>query len=115
MRGVEYVSTMHKAMGGIENFDYYSTDTVLKTLTEDTLKSVPPFCLLHGTSDMIIPVESSLKFSEALTSLSVKVSLYLLAKLGHTEILTELMAPDRHFYHTIYGCIKQEYSKLTVD
>lgn len=73
---------------------------------------VPPFGLLHGTSDIIVPVESSLRFSEVLTALSVKVSLYLLPRLDHTEIVTDLMAPDRHFYHTVYGCVKQEYAKF---
>ena len=73
---------------------------------------VPPFALLHGTLDIIVPVESSTKFSELLTSLSMKVSLYLLPRVDHTEIVTDLMATDRRFYHAIYSCIKQEYSKL---
>ncbi|KAG7481374.1 hypothetical protein MATL_G00065980 [Megalops atlanticus] len=112
MRGVEYVSTMYKAMGGVDNFDYYSPDTLLKTLTDDKLKRVPPFCLIHGTNDIIVPVESSVRFSEALTSFSVKVSLFLLPKVDHIEIVTDLMGSDRNFYQTIYGCIKQEYSKF---
>lgn len=73
---------------------------------------VPPFTLLHGTSDIIVPVESSTKFSELLNSLSVKVSLYLLPGVDHTEIVTDLMASDRCFYHPIYSCVKQEYKKL---
>ncbi|XP_061117161.1 uncharacterized protein si:dkey-193c22.1 isoform X1 [Conger conger] len=113
VRGVEYVSTMHKAMGGTENFNYYSPTTALNALTEDTLKRVPPFCLIHGTSDGTVPVESSLKFSEALTCLSVKVSLYLLPKVGHAEMVTDLMATDRNSYHTVYDCIKQELRKFT--
>lgn len=73
---------------------------------------VPPFTLLHGTNDIIVPVESSTKFSELLNSLSVKVSLFLLPKVDHTEIVTDLMAPERHFYHPIYSCIKQDFRKL---
>lgn len=73
---------------------------------------VPPFALLHGTSDIIVPVESSTKFSELLTSLSVKASLYLLPRVDHVEIMIDLMASDRRFYHPIYGCIKQEHRKL---
>lgn len=38
MRAVEYVSTMHKAMGGVENFDYYSPTSLLKKFNEDQLK-----------------------------------------------------------------------------
>ncbi len=66
--------------------------------------------LLHGTKDIIVPVESSVKFSELLTAHSIRMSLYLIPKMNHTEMVTDLMAPDRHFYHTVYGCIKQEYS-----
>ncbi|XP_030622505.1 probable isoprenylcysteine alpha-carbonyl methylesterase ICMEL2 [Chanos chanos] len=112
MRGVEYVSTMHKAMDGVENFEYYSPTDMIKKFTEDQLKRVPPVALLHGANDIIVPVESSLRFSEVLTSLSVKVSLYLLPKIDHTEMVTSLMSPDRHFYHTVYSCIKQEYNKF---
>ncbi|KAJ8286943.1 hypothetical protein GJAV_G00045170 [Gymnothorax javanicus] len=111
-RGIEFVSTMHKAMGGVENFEFYSPSDFLKILTEDQLKRVPPFCLIHGTNDIIVPVESSIKFSEVLASCSVKVSLNLLPKMGHTEIVTDLMAPDRHFYHTVYSCLKEACSRF---
>lgn len=108
-RAVEYVSTMHKAMNGVENFSYYSPTHLLKKFSQDKLSRVPPFALLHGTRDIIVPVESSTKLSELLTSLSIKVSLYLLPRVDHIEIMTDLMAPDRRFYHLIYSCIKQEY------
>ncbi|XP_029296424.1 probable isoprenylcysteine alpha-carbonyl methylesterase ICME [Cottoperca gobio] len=111
-RGVEYVSTMHKAMNGVENFPYYSPTQLLKALSQDKLDRVPPFALLHGTNDIIVPVESSIKFSDLLTSLSIKVSLYLLPRVDHTEIVTDLMASDRRFYHPIYSCIKHEYRTL---
>ncbi|XP_029999006.1 probable isoprenylcysteine alpha-carbonyl methylesterase ICME [Sphaeramia orbicularis] len=111
-RAVEYVSTMHKAMNGVENFPYYSPTHLLRMLSQDKLNRVPPFALLHGTNDIIVPVESSIRFSELLTSLSLKVSLYLLPGVDHTEMVTDLMALDRRFYHPIYSCIKQEYRKL---
>ncbi|XP_037339376.1 uncharacterized protein si:dkey-193c22.1 isoform X3 [Pungitius pungitius] len=111
-RGVEYVSTMHKAMNGVENFPYYSPTHLLKKLSQDKLDRIPPFALLHGTDDIIVPFDSSAKFCDLLTSLSVKVSLYLLPRVDHTEIVTDLMVPDRRFYHPIYSCIKQEYRKL---
>lgn len=73
---------------------------------------MPPFALLHGTDDIIVPAESSAKFCDLLTSLSVKVSLYLLPRVDHTEIVTDLMVPGRRFYQPIFSCIKQEYRKL---
>lgn len=111
-RAVEYISTMHKAMNGVHNFPYYSPTHILHKFSQDKLQRVPPFVLLHGTNDIIVPVDSSSKFSELLSSLSVKVSLYLLPRVDHTEMVTDLMAPDRVHYHAIYSCIKQEYTKL---
>ncbi|XP_049326150.1 uncharacterized protein si:dkey-193c22.1 isoform X2 [Astyanax mexicanus] len=110
MRGIEYVSPMHKAMDGKEKFDYYSPTVLIKKLNKKQLKRVPPVGLVHGTQDIIVPVESSMKFSNILTSLSLPVSLYLLPKMDHTKIVTDLMAPQRHFYHKVFDCIKQEYS-----
>ncbi|XP_029019745.1 uncharacterized protein si:dkey-193c22.1 isoform X2 [Betta splendens] len=83
-RAVEYISSMHKAMNGVENFAYYSPTHVVKNLNQDKLDS----------------------------SLSVKVSLLLLPKVNHTEMVTDIMAPNRFFYQLIYGCIKQEFRKL---
>ncbi|XP_034757987.2 uncharacterized protein LOC117963139 isoform X1 [Acipenser ruthenus] len=112
-RGVEYVSTMHKAMGGIENFEHYSPTLFVKTLTEDKLAKLPPFTLIHGTKDTIVPVESTLQFSEALTAAAVKASLFILPHVGHTELVTDLMGSNRRYYHTILGCIKQGINKVT--
>lgn len=36
-RAVEYVSAMHKAMNGVENFPYYSPTHVLTEASQDTL------------------------------------------------------------------------------
>ncbi|CAL9707573.1 unnamed protein product [Knipowitschia caucasica] len=112
MRGIEYVSTMHKAMNGVQNFPYYSPTHVLNTLGEDQIRRLPPFALLHGANDIIVPSTSSAKFSALLTALSRPVSLYLLPGVDHTEMVTAIMAPERAFYHSIYTCIKQEYAKL---
>ncbi|XP_066568170.1 uncharacterized protein LOC136755470 [Amia ocellicauda] len=110
-RGVEFVSTMHKAMGGTEHFDHYSPTLFVKELTEDQLERLPSFTIVHGTKDLIVPVQSSVRFADALKSGSVKVSLYLLPKMGHTDMVTDLMAPDRRYYHTVFGCIKQEFNR----
>ncbi|XP_077379101.1 uncharacterized protein LOC144019727 isoform X2 [Festucalex cinctus] len=111
-RGVEYVSSMHKAMNGVQNFPYYSPTHLLGTFDQEKLSRVPPFTLIHGIRDIMTPAEASAKFSELLTSLSVKASLYLLPAIDHMEMVTELMEAERRFYHTIYSCIKHEYTKL---
>lgn len=74
---------------------------------------LPPFTLIHGTKDTIVPVESTLQFSEALTAAAVKASLFLLPHVGHTELVTDLMGSNRRYYHTILGCIKQGINKVT--
>lgn len=38
MRAVEYVSTMHKAMNGVQNFAYYSPTHAVKKLDEEKMK-----------------------------------------------------------------------------
>ncbi|XP_011614113.1 probable isoprenylcysteine alpha-carbonyl methylesterase ICMEL1 [Takifugu rubripes] len=113
-RAVEYVSTMHKAMNGVENFPYYSPTHVLKEVGQDKLSRLPPFALLHGSSDFVVPVQSSCKFSALLSGLDVKVSLYLLPGLNHMDIVTDLMSADRRYYHPIYSCIKLEWRKLNL-
>ncbi|XP_017307505.1 uncharacterized protein si:dkey-193c22.1 isoform X2 [Ictalurus punctatus] len=110
-RAVEYISAMHKAMDGIENFEYYSPTARFRKLKKDQLERVPPVGLIHGTNDIIVPAESSVRLCELLTSLSVTVTLYLVPDINHTEVVTDLMVPGRHFYHTVFGCIKQEYQK----
>ncbi|XP_057688376.1 uncharacterized protein si:dkey-193c22.1 isoform X1 [Corythoichthys intestinalis] len=113
-RGVEYVSAMHKAMNGVENFPYYSPTYWLEKFDQDKLKRVPPLTLIHGTCDIMVPADASTKFSELLTSLSLKASLYLLPALDHTEMVTDLMSAERRFYHAVFSCIKQEYRKLVI-
>lgn len=73
---------------------------------------VPPFTLLHGSGDAVVPVESSMRLSDLLTSLSITVSLYLLPGVDHVEIVTDLMASDRRYYHLVFSCIKLEHRKL---
>ncbi|XP_046697111.1 probable isoprenylcysteine alpha-carbonyl methylesterase ICMEL2 isoform X2 [Silurus meridionalis] len=110
-RAVEYISAMHKAMDGTENFDYYSPTARIRKLNKDQIDRLPPVGLIHGTNDIIVPVESSVRLCELLTSLSVTATLYVLPNMNHSEVVTDLMAPGRHFYDTVFSCIKQEYRK----
>ncbi|XP_004072197.1 probable isoprenylcysteine alpha-carbonyl methylesterase ICMEL1 [Oryzias latipes] len=108
-RGVEFVSAMHKAMTGVENFPLYSPTCVVKTLSQEKLDRLPPFALIHGVEDVVVPLESSSKLSEVLASRSAKVSLHLLPGVNHTDIATDLMLPNRRLYQRIYTLIKQEW------
>lgn len=75
---------------------------------------LPPFALLHGSRDGIVPPESSCRFSVLLSCFSIKVSLYLLPGLNHMDIVTDLMSADRRYYNPIYSCIKLECRKLNI-
>ncbi|XP_006810543.1 probable isoprenylcysteine alpha-carbonyl methylesterase ICME, partial [Neolamprologus brichardi] len=77
-----------------------------------SVQSLPPFALLHGTNDIVLPAESTMRFSELLTSRSVKLSLNLLPRASHTDIPVDLMVSNRRLYHPIYGYIKEEFRKL---
>ncbi|XP_005473627.1 probable isoprenylcysteine alpha-carbonyl methylesterase ICME [Oreochromis niloticus] len=111
-RGVERVSPMHKAMNGVKNFPYYSPTHLLKKLSQDKVNRLPPFALLHGTNDIMVPAESTIRFSELLTLRSVKMSLNLLPGVAHTETAVDLMISNRRLYHPIYRYIKEEFRKL---
>lgn len=75
---------------------------------------LPPFALLHGSRDTIVPAESSCKLSALLGRLSVRASLYLLPSLNHMDVVTDLMSEERRYYHPIYSCIKLEFRKLNL-
>ncbi|XP_026044494.1 probable isoprenylcysteine alpha-carbonyl methylesterase ICMEL1 isoform X2 [Astatotilapia calliptera] len=111
-RGIEYLSDMHRAMTGVENLPFYSPTHLLKKLSQDKVSRLPPFALLHGTNDIVVPAESTMRFSELLTSRSVKLSLNLLPRASHTDIPVDLMVSNRRLYHPIYGYINEEFRKL---
>ncbi|XP_024130341.1 probable isoprenylcysteine alpha-carbonyl methylesterase ICME [Oryzias melastigma] len=108
-RGIEFVSAMHNAMTGEENFPLYSPTCVVKKLSQEKLGRLPRFALLHGINDVVVPFESSSKLSEILASRSVKASLHLLPDVSHTDIATDLMLSNRRLYQRIYRIIKQEF------
>uniref|UniRef100_A0A3B3UR48 Si:dkey-193c22.1 n=1 Tax=Poecilia latipinna TaxID=48699 RepID=A0A3B3UR48_9TELE len=111
-RGIEYLSSMTRAMNGEENFPYYSPVHIVKKLSKEQLSRVPQFVLLHGDCDIVVLADSSVKFYELLTSLSVKVSLHLLGGVHHNEMVIDLMLPSRPYYRPIFRCIQQEFRKL---
>ncbi|MEQ2313536.1 hypothetical protein AMECASPLE_003001 [Ameca splendens] len=111
-RGIEYISCMSRAMNGKENFRHYSPVHIVKNLSSDKLSRAPRFVLLHGNCDIVVPVESSIKFYKLLSSLSVKVSLHLLPAVSHNEMVIDLMLPSRRFYHPIFTCVEHEFRKL---
>ncbi|XP_007895147.2 probable isoprenylcysteine alpha-carbonyl methylesterase ICME [Callorhinchus milii] len=107
-RGIEYVSTMQRAMKGIDHFDHYSPTLVVNSLPRERLRRLPRFALLHGTKDKIVPVDSTVKFSHALTFASGDVALHLLPEIDHINIIMDLMDSKRKYYHLLFGYFKRE-------
>lgn len=65
-RGVEYVSTMHKAMNGVENFPYYSPTQILREFSQDKLSRWDK----HSTTMMFMK-----SIASGINSLSIYFSL----------------------------------------
>ncbi|XP_033870520.3 uncharacterized protein LOC117973165 [Acipenser ruthenus] len=111
-RGIEYVSAMCRVMKGEENFDRYSPATYISTLTKESTSRLPPFVLLHGIKDKVVPVESSLRFSSALLVASVKETLHVLPDVDHTAIVMDLMDRNRSSYTTLHEHVRKELQNI---
>ncbi|XP_013391668.1 probable isoprenylcysteine alpha-carbonyl methylesterase ICMEL2 [Lingula anatina] len=103
-RGVEDISAMARAMYGPNHFDRLSP-----TLTVSQFKhgaSLPMAVLVHGDADTIVPVSSSTKFADAMSQLSGSdVTVHVIPKCNHTDVVLDLMVPDRKYYNTIMTII----------
>ncbi|MGH0188147.1 UNVERIFIED_CONTAM: hypothetical protein FKN15_028049 [Acipenser sinensis] len=111
-RGIEYVSAMCRVMKGEENFDRYSPATYISTLTKESTSRLPPFVLLHGIKDKVVPVDSSLRFSSALLVASVKETLHVLPDVDHTAIVMDLMDRNRSSYTTLHEHVRKELQNI---
>ncbi|XP_043915712.1 probable isoprenylcysteine alpha-carbonyl methylesterase ICMEL2 [Protopterus annectens] len=108
-RGIECVSCMSRVMKGHEHFDHYSPAVYVGTLGNDSISRLPPFVLVHGTKDTIVPANSSFQFSKALTDAAAKVTLHVVPELNHVDIVMDLMNENRTYYETIHAYIRQAF------
>lgn len=98
-RGVEEYSSMTPAMYGPDHFDRFSPTTILHNL--DAPISLPRMVLVHGTKDIVVPVSSSQKMTDALVHVSANVSLRLIPGCDHYDVCLDLMQPSRHFHSSL--------------
>ncbi|MGH0167934.1 UNVERIFIED_CONTAM: hypothetical protein FKN15_002061 [Acipenser sinensis] len=73
---------------------------------------LPPFVLLHGIKDKVVPVDSSLRFSSALLVASVKETLHVLPDVDHTAIVMDLMDRNRSSYTTLHEHVRKELQNI---
>ncbi|XP_072050926.1 uncharacterized protein [Amphiura filiformis] len=105
-RGVEDFSPMWRAMHGLENFDQFSPTVTVKDLEKDQTNKLPSFLLIHGAKDTTVPIISSEKFADALSSMDVPVTLKVLVDGGHAEIALDMMESGRTFYDPMIGILR---------
>jgi prenylcysteine alpha-carboxyl methylesterase len=61
-RGVEWISAMHRVMGGHERFDTHSPSHTVAHVPEGGWRhDWPVFRLMHGQDDITVPAEASTK------------------------------------------------------
>lgn len=111
-RGLEDLSPMWRAMNGLENFDLHSpTERVAKMSTEQ-IRRLPPFYLIHGSEDKVVPLSSSEKFTTALAEKEVDVTLKVIAEGGHAELVVDMMDSGRKFYETMNNLLMDFGNRL---
>ncbi|XP_071485166.1 uncharacterized protein [Diadema antillarum] len=106
-RGVEDLSPMWQAMGGMDQFDVFSPVERLRKMTPDQLKSLPPFYLIHGTKDSVVPPSASEKFATVLSDQEVDVTLKMIVEGGHAELIIDAMDSSRKFHDAVINALTE--------
>jgi acetyl esterase/lipase len=90
-RGVEEVSPMKPAAGGIDHFDEHSPTLLVPALDEEAIRRMPPMLLLHGDADATVPLSSAECFHQALKAAGAVASLEVLPATDHMDFLAFTM------------------------
>lgn len=91
--GVHEISSMKPAMLGINNFKKCSP-TALIAASEHKDFLLPPFYLLHGADDEVVPPSSSMKFAASLEEAGQTTSYYEISNCTHEEMVFAVMGDD---------------------
>jgi len=106
-RGVEDVSSMHKAMYGPEHFTRFSPSCIVQNFPPRT--RLPPITLIHGTEDGTVPCSSSTKLASCLTEMGGgRVANIRIPDCDHTDICMDLMDPHRTFHSVLMEIVKRD-------
>merc|ERR1712093_342897 len=63
-RGVEALSAMGRAMGGEAMWEQYSPLQIVRSMTPEQCKSLPPILLFHETGDVVVPETQTTDFHQ---------------------------------------------------
>ena len=61
-------------------------------------KDDPPFLIVHGEGDRVVPVEQSQRFYEALQKAGVNATLKILPEVGHQGVLMDAVKDAEIFF-----------------
>ncbi|KAK6187961.1 hypothetical protein SNE40_005877 [Patella caerulea] len=109
-RGVEDISSMGQAMYGEDHFDRFSPTVIVKNLKSSI--SLPKTVLVHGTDDIVVPLESSTRFGEALSDIFTDVTVRVVPDCDHYSICLDLMLPTRKYYDTVMGIVMETANRI---
>uniref|UniRef100_A0AAV1TW80 BD-FAE-like domain-containing protein n=1 Tax=Peronospora matthiolae TaxID=2874970 RepID=A0AAV1TW80_9STRA len=91
--GVHEISSMKPAMLGMDNFKKYSP-TALVEEARHTAFSLPPFYLVHGGNDTVVPPSSSIKLADALSIAGQTAEYYEVGDCTHEDVVFAIMGEN---------------------
>ncbi|KAH7464892.1 hypothetical protein PRIC1_005511 [Phytophthora ramorum] len=93
LNGVHEISSMKPAMLGMGNFNTFSP-TALVAGARNTAFSLPPFFLLHGEDDTVVPTSSSKKLAYNLSGAGQAVAYCEVSDCTHEDMVFAVMGDD---------------------
>ncbi|KAL7689402.1 putative alpha/beta hydrolase-3, glycosyltransferase, GlcNAc, nucleotide-diphospho-sugar transferase [Plasmopara halstedii] len=91
--GVHEISSMKPAMLGMNNFEKFSP-TALVEKSRSMGTSLPPFHILHGEDDTVVPTSSSKKFVHILKQKGQEATYYEVSDCTHEDMVFAVMGDN---------------------
>jgi len=115
LRGIDQMSPMLPSNGYIEKFRFFSPTQVLSEMAAGDV-ALPPILILHGDTDVIVPVDSSLAFADQVLSKGVDVQCFCLDRVSHAgTVLDFMIARCQHrIVSAVASWISSQISKSVV-
>ena len=110
-----------------ENLERYSPIHLVKQIQEKQRRTkkgrhesgatlvdvLPPFCIIHGTSDETVPYNGAVKYANALSGAGVRVKIHKYQKWSHTDpILEAPMSGNHRFHRDVHNFVRHWTTRL---
>eukprot|EP00644_Phytophthora_capsici_P001599 jgi/Phyca11/531333/estExt2_fgenesh1_pm.C_PHYCAscaffold_1120002 len=93
LNGVHEISSMKPAMLGMDNFKKYSPATLVAESTNIGL-SLPPFSIVHGEDDTVVPTSSSKKLAFNLNQAGQDATYHEVSNCTHEDMVFAVMGDN---------------------